>query len=139
MNYKSKYRRYYIRPTGNVIYDEWGILYPQRQNINIFSLINSCGGRKIKWTKNISWGSQKEYLTFYASISGFASLSIRLMSYPLEVVNLWVDFREMVKNGKIDRIIIKERQLLNGDKELADRLSRLADIADGVDNYVYSG
>lgn len=139
MGYIKKYQRFYLRPIGNAIYDDFGILYPKRENVNLFCLIRDAGGVKVRWTKKIYWSSQNECLTFLAKFTTIANLSIKLSNYPIEIVNVWDEFREMVKNGKIDRIIIKERTLFTGNKEIADNLSVMADIVDGVDNYVYSG
>jgi len=136
---KKKLSRYYLRPCGSIIYDEFGIIFPQRNNINLFSIIKDCGGKHIRWTKGILWTSQLEVITFHADFGTVAGLSVKLIDYPLEIVNVWNEFIELVKVGKIDRLIQFERNAKKGSRDIEKKLANLADIVDGVSNYDYSG
>ena len=59
-------KRYYIKATGSVCYDEKGITFPENIAVNFKGILSSICSPKVKWENQFSWTNQPEVLSFSA-------------------------------------------------------------------------
>ena len=60
-------RRYYIKATGSICYDETGIVFPSQIALDFKDLLSQLKNPEIRWENQFGWFNQPLVLTFKAS------------------------------------------------------------------------
>ena len=60
-------KRYYIKATGSVCYDDTGIVFPSQIALDFKELLSQLKNPEIKWENHFGWINQPLVLTFRAN------------------------------------------------------------------------
>lgn len=75
--------KFYLKATGSTCYDETGITFPEKKEIDLQLLLILAGAGLVRWERQFGWSNQPKVLVFdYRNIDQLDAL-IEYKIYPL--------------------------------------------------------